>query len=241
MIPGSLQDVPPECLLDKLPDACPLTQQVPLVAAKHCELMIAVGHRVFIKNTKDEPAVLKKGLVVAGFYKGRWISAKQAETDIIFDYLFDFHSADDNVFLKDSFTTMMDVIQSKRATAPADSHVGFHQLKDRPKDGKPQFFFLEKNQDVFFHFESIPVTTTEGDNKVKVSNQNCAGLIPEHAWKSWATELVWSVRWPPIAVKGLQPIRPWIVMACAVHVPPLKIIELKPSVKAEAKMEKQES
>ena len=122
---------------------------------------------------------------------------------------------------------MADIIKTKRASSPADAHVGFHDLKDHPKEGSPGHFLLERKHKVYFRFDDVPVQT-EGDNKlVKISSQNVASCIPVHCWKTWLTELTWSVRWPPTVSKGLQPVRPYITVARPVTLPAESIVELK--------------
>lgn len=163
--------------------------------------------------------MLRKGLVLCGFFKGKWIDNRSAETSI----LFHLEGADSAVFFNNQFLALNEVIKGKRATSPADAHVGFHNLKDLPREGNP----------AHFQCEDVAVKA-EGDGKIKVASHNCAGLIPPH---TWATSLVWSVRWPPTASKGLQPVRPYVAMTRAASLPPQAIIDLKKGA-GHAKIEK---
>ena len=219
-------DPPASCVLSQMPDATPLTHRLGLAVSKTLELSIAVGHRIFLKNTSKEPAVLRKGVILAGFYKGKWVNESSGATSHR-DLLFELHSGEDMVLMGNNYTTMADIIKTKRATAPADANVGFHDLADSPKEGQPGHFILTKKHDVYFRFEDVPVQAEEGKGGVKVSSQNVASCIPPACWATWLTEITWSVRWPPTVAKGLQPVRPYVTAARTVTLPGEALVELK--------------
>ena len=235
-------DPPASCVSSSLPDAVPLVHQVPLTAAKHVNLIITVGNRIFFQNTSKEPVLLRKGLTIAGFYKGKWWGAGKGQQEPEGkDIRFELQNADNMVLMGNQYTSMQEVIQAKRANSPANSHVGFHDLTDQPKDGNPSFFVLRTKQSVYFRFEDTPAKTEDG--KAKIASQNIAGVIPVACWQTWATELIWSVRWPPTEAKGLQPVRPYICMAATKTIPAESVVELKETesqVKEESKTEKME-
>ena len=85
------------------------------------------------------------------------------------------------VLMGNQYTSMQEVIQAKRANSPANSHVGFHDLTDQPKDGNPSFFVLRTKQSVYFRFEDTPAKTEDG--KAKIASQNIAGVIPVACWQ----------------------------------------------------------
>lgn len=235
-------DPPASCVSSALPDAAPLVHQVPLTAAKHVNIIITVGNRIFFQNTSKEPVLLRKGLTIAGFYKGKWWSSGKGQQEIEGkDIRFELQNADNMVLLGNQYTSLQDVVQAKRASSPANAHVGFHDMTDQPKDGNASFFTLtlKTKGSVYFRFEDTPAKTEDG--KVKVASQNIAGVIPVACWQTWATELVWSVRWPPTESKGLQPVRPYICMAATKTLPAESVVELKEiQVKEESKTEKME-
>ena len=176
-------DPPAECVSSSLPDAAPLVHEIPLTAAKHVNLIITVGNRIFFRNTSKEPVLLRKGLTIAGFYKGkRWRPEKGQQPEGK-DIMFELADADSMVLMGNQYTSLQDVIQAKRATSPANSHVGFHELKDQPKDGNPSFFVLQLKNAVYFRFEDIPAKS-DADGKAKVASQNVAGAIPVACWQS---------------------------------------------------------
>lgn len=211
---------PSECLFDSLPDV-PLMHEASLPGLKGCELIIAVGQRIFIKNSSKDPVLVRKGLTLAGFYKGKWWlnQAKEATTEQ--DLLFEVKSAEDMVFMANTHQSLLEVIRAKRATSPADAHVGFHELKDVPKDGCPGYFELKRTHALYFKMDDVPAKH-DADGKPKVSCQNLAGVIPVSCWNTWASQLTWSMRWPPTVSKGLQPVRPYITTKCSFTIPPRK-------------------
>lgn len=239
---GKLDFEPPAaCVLSEMPEATPLTHKITLAASKNLEMSIAVGHRIFLKNTSKEPVMLRKGVILAGFYKGKWANDSTAATSHR-DLRFELHSAEDMVLMGNNYTSMGEIVKTKRATAPADANVGFHDLVDSPKEGQPGHFILTKKHDVYFRFEDVPAESgSEGG--VKVSSQNLASCIQRTCWNTWLTEVTWSVRWPPTVSKGLQPVRPYVTAARNVTLPGECLVELKTigeASAAEAKIEKKE-
>ena len=60
-----------------------------------------------------------------------------------------------------------------------------------------------------------------------------AGAIPVEKWHTAFTEVVWAVKWSATAAKGLQPVRPLVVMARDVVVPAKSAIALFADVERE--------
>ncbi len=70
----------------------------------------------------------------------------------------------------------------------------------------------KKKLTVFFKPGEVQVKQ-EDASKSKTPAGHLGGLIPYKVWqKSALVSVTWAVRWPPVAAKGLQPIRP---MLCA--------------------------
>ena len=92
-------DPPPEFMLQALPEGCPLTHSIPIASSKHVELSLAVGHRIFLKNTSSEVQMLRKGMTLCGFYKGKWVDNGSPEKAV----LFQLEGADSTVFFNNQF------------------------------------------------------------------------------------------------------------------------------------------
>ena len=83
---------------------------------------------------------------------------------------------------------------------------------------------------IFFRAVDIPVKE-EGDNgeenKRTVPAAHMAGLLPFECWaQSSLVSPIWTVKWPPVTSKGLQPVRPMIVAKENMVIPAGKAIEV---------------
>jgi len=69
----------------------------------------------------------------------------------------------------------------------------------------------KKNLIVFFKPGEVQVKQEDSAANSKTPAGHLGGLIPYKVWqKSALLSVTWAVKWPPVAAKGLQPIRPMI-------------------------------
>ena len=244
--PGSYIEAPAGAIFpsDQIPAT--LAYQHAAVSDSQLQLVVTVGPRAFLVNNSASPVLLRAGAIICGFYKGKWwvqrrdkegkASQEASEKDIQFTLK---HSSD-CVILGTSYTTLSEVVLAKRAVAPADGHVGFHELIDEPTAADTKAFKLvqEGSPPLFFKQDDFPVKDGQGDDPPIANAQHLGGALHPNLWeKSWLCGIVWSVRWPPVAKKGLQPIRPFIVTKVSVTCPPHMALELTASADGSAKAE----
>lgn len=233
----------PQSLHASLPDI-PLIHQTPVVSMKCIEVVITVGHKIFLINTGNEPVLMKRGSTVAGFYKGKWWVANEqnaAKGNAEKDLLFELKDSETMVFYGNALLSLGEVIRAKRATSPADAHIGFHDLVDAPRVNEPAFFKVTLKHKAYFNIGDVPASTDDSSGKTKVTCQNLAGVVPVSCWQSWCTGLVWAMRWSSATAKGLQPIRPYIVMSRNVTLPAKGIIELIKPVDSDQTKDEQDA
>lgn len=119
--------------------------------------------------------------------------------------------------LNSKYQPIKDVIKSKRILTPGDAHVAYHDLTDAPTPTDPSaFHFTPKKMNVFFKVTDFPAVKSEegGDSKLMIPAAHLAGAVPPKVWEpSSLSALAWAVKWPAVASKGLQPIRPMVVTA----------------------------
>ncbi|CAK9019083.1 Uncharacterized protein SCF082_LOCUS14370 [Durusdinium trenchii] len=217
-------DIPTLCF------ECKVTSNPSLV------LKVTIGQGVFLENLMDTPQVLKAGVVLCGYYKGKFWSPdgngeKPCEKS---DVLFRLESSMDHVMLNSKYLKVSEVIREKRKLTPADAHVAYHELQDSPTPTDASAFNLvPKKMDVFFKISDFPAVKQEedGQDKLMIPSAHLAGTVPSKVWQtSDLAKVTWAVKWPAVASKGLQPVRPMIVCAKDITVPPKQAVEVvKPS------------
>ncbi len=85
---------------------------------------------------------------------------------------------------------------------------------------------------VYFRASEIPVKDEQGepnDDEVKktIPAAHIAGLLPFDIWQaSSLVTIAWAVKWPPVASKGLQPIRPMLVTSRDFEIPANSAVEV---------------
>lgn len=200
-------------------------------------LKVTIGQGVFIENQGDEPEAVRAGVTLCGFYKGKFWTPDGEAADAPSekaDVLFRLESGSDYVILNSKFVQLSEVIKSKRQLTPADAHVGFHDLTDAPTPTDAAAFTLApKKVNVYFKVTDFPAVKQEdgGEEKLMIPSAHLAGAVPPGVWQtSCVAKLIWAVKWPAVASKGLQPIRPMVVSVKEFTVPSKKAVELvKPS------------
>ena len=186
--PGSYIEAPAGAIFpsDQIPAT--LAYQHAAVSDSQLQLVVTVGPRAFLVNNSASPVLLRAGAIICGFYKGKWwvqrrdkegkASQEASEKDIQFTLK---HSSD-CVILGTSYTTLSEVVLAKRAVAPADGHVGFHELIDEPTAADTKAFKLvqEGSPPLFFKQDDFPVKDGQGDDPPIANAQHLGGALTPH-------------------------------------------------------------
>lgn len=86
---------------------------------------------------------------------------------------------------------------------------------------------------IYFRASEIPVkdeqAEQQNDESVRkvVPASHIAGLLPYERWQSSSLVTIgWAVKWPAVASKGLQPIRPMLVTSQNLEIPANSAVEV---------------
>lgn len=205
--------------LDEMPTLC---YEAKVAANPKLVLKVTIGEGVFLENQGDSDESIKAGVVLCGYYKGKFWSPDSSTNESPnekSDVKFTLKSNSDHVMLNSKFVTLGEVIKLKRQVTPADGHVSYHELIDAPTPTDAAAFRLEpKKMAVYFKVTDFPASvkteTEDSPDKLMIPAAHLAGAVPSKVWEASALALlVWAVKWPAVAAKGLQPIRPMVVTA----------------------------
>ena len=213
--------------LSDLPTA--ITHQASIPGVKNTHVVVVVGQKVWLTNTDTSPRLLKKGNIISGFQSGKfWVKKPDGADPEAKDILFNLTDCTDHIMLGNAYQTVGDVIATKRAASPADAHIGYHEIRDAPTTENPGFFNMKRKFDCYFKPEPLKVKSEQeqAGGPVNIPASQLASSIPAEEWKSWATEVTWMTRWPPTASKGLQPVRPIVLMTRDLVIPQQSAVQL---------------
>ncbi|CAJ1416725.1 unnamed protein product [Effrenium voratum] len=217
----------------------PLNHEAHLVGSGNLSavmLVVTVGEGAYLQNTHAEPITIRKGTTLAGYYKGKFWAPTGKEKEEIgpADVLFSLEGSQDYIILGGKYMSLLDTIKTKRSLSPSDAHVGYHTLTDSPSATEPAAFTLSPKQaQVYFKASDFPakVGKTEGaeagqDDVAKIPAAHMAGTLPASKWNGKYIKMCWAMKWPPVAAKGLQPIRPMVVNSVSLTIPPGKALQI---------------
>ncbi|CAJ1456543.1 unnamed protein product, partial [Effrenium voratum] len=217
----------------------PLNHEAHLVGSGNLSavmLVVTVGEGAYLQNTHAEPITIRKGTTLAGYYKGKFWAPTGKEKEEIgpADVLFFLEGSQDYIILGGKYMSLLDTIKTKRSLSPSDAHVGYHTLTDSPSATEPAAFTLSPKQaQVYFKASDFPakVGKTEGaeagqDDVAKIPAAHMAGTLPASKWNGKYIKMCWAMKWPPVAAKGLQPIRPMVVNSVSLTIPPGKALQI---------------
>lgn len=218
----------PSIRLDDIPQ--PLTWEADLpkvtAASAGCQIVIAVGLRVFLVNPTDAEKALPSGLQVAGFYKGQFLFEKKAEDRLETDVPFAPKDAGDTVLLNQKPESIGNILAAKRQQAPLDAQVVYFDVVDAPTASDSSFFTLKQKYQVLFRSAEAPIKSEDASGKKTVPANHLAGCIKPSHWESSVTTMMWSVAWK---VRGLTPVRPSVVLTQNVKIPAKSAVEITSS------------
>ena len=205
-------------------DMKPLHRKAAIVTCPKLHVEVCVGNAVYLTNHTDEPLTLKDGTTIAGFFKGKFWSdaAQKGKEDQNLeagpsDVAFSLKASSDRVQLGSKLMLLGSLVRAKRDVAPADAIVAYHSIVDQPTQDDPAAFRLEsKGYTIFWRTEDLKAKTAKSEgvgDELTIPAPHLAGTIPSSKWlASAAVDVVWAVKWPAVAAKGLQPVRPAVVL-----------------------------
>ena len=205
----------------------PLTHEAVVCNNSKLTIAVTVGHGCFLINQTGDVQSCKAGTVLAGYYKGKFESLETMPDgpDLV---LFTLTGSSNAVLMNGKLMKVGELINIKRQTNPGDATVSFHELTDTPKPSDPKAFTLKMKPKIFLAFRAQPFPTkteAEGDNPLKIPSVHMAGALPSSAWSRCRfASMLWAMKWPPVASKGLQPVRPMVVNLDNINVPPGKAL-----------------
>lgn len=226
-------------VVEEVPAA--LCWQAKVTGSPKINLIVTVGHGVFARNSSSDVVVVKAGTTLAGYYKGRfWMpdgkgGEDQTPQDTC-DVPFKLQSDQDKVMMNGKFSSLFEIIMAKRELTPADATVSYHELQDAPTATSASAFALKPkgSSALYFKVQDFPArsevkTEADDEQKLMIPAAHLAGAVPVSVWeKCQAARLIWAVKWPAVASKGLQPIRPMLVALYDLKIEGNQIVELVP-------------
>ena len=226
---GMSSDMPDGSLVKLEEVPTPISWDATVPGSKSIHVIIVVGQKICFKNTGNSPQLLKKGSIVAGFQAGKfWVKKPSGEQQPSQkDVLFQLTDCDEGILLGSAYQTVGSVIATKRQASPADAHIAYHELQESPTAENPTHFKLCMKHECYFRVEDLKIKGEADPNKEQnIPANHIAGAIPADSWNTWATKVGWLTRWPPTASKGLQPVRPVILMSRDLLIPESSTVKL---------------
>ena len=217
--------------LDAIPTI--LTEAVCMVKQKTV-LAVTVGHGAFLINREDSPIAIPVGTTLGGYWKGtfRNLDFKTETKPGSAEVAFQLSSCEDHVFIGSKWLELQEVMNSKRLLSPTDAHVAYHKLIDAPTSDRPAGFTVKPLDRICVLFKAETPAKSEGadaDATATVPASHICGSLPSEKWSaSTFLDFCWHVKWPAVASKGLQPIRPVLVASRPLQIPAKKALKVVP-------------
>ncbi len=151
---------------------------------------VKTGNRPYLVNKSEAGQNLAAGTVLAAFGRGRFKKhqanppAGEVE-DPRKEIKYCIDGPDDLVLHNGNLTTVGDLVEARRKTGTTPVvKINYHEMIDKPVDGKPGNFELKQVHDL--RFVPAPATTVEnnGNTENTASQMNMASLLPVEAWNS---------------------------------------------------------
>ena len=222
--------------LAELPKPLCWQAALPSGAAKNkgnaLKMVITIGKRIFIANEASASEItLPAGATVAGYYKGKFLlqGDRKAEADGLqlraSDCLYQLHDSNSLVVFEGKVATVGQVVAQKRALTPLSVVICYHDLVEQPTPEDAKHFVLQVKNQVLFRPENAPAAEDKksADGCVTVALTSLAGCLETSCWETSRTHLLWAVKW---SARGLQPVRPMIVLAASTTVTAGQAVEL---------------
>ena len=222
-----LEVVNPTTEFDKMPG---LTHEFVLTsveAPKNLSVGISSTCQMFINNPNDQEITIPMWTFFAGFKSGKWGSrSNDADQSSLgdFEYLYQLINGNDTVIFEGKMSTLMDVIEQRRAMKPDNADVAYHTINDSPTPEHPGFFTLSKSASISFTVNS-PVVKMEPGTKTTLPQGHAACVLPAKAWMNLnMVSVVWTVGWTISC--GPRPRRPSIYLMQDLVIPPMSVVSM---------------
>lgn len=176
---------------------------------------------VYLYNDTDRELTMKQGMVVAQFFRGKWVTGFQnADADVKQNSVpFCLTGSDDLVMVGPQVFQLGKVMEEARLKDPLKAKLAYHDLITSPVEGGLFAFTATLKHQHAWRSEAGDVQPSVGG---AIIAKPCAGWVPHCKWKHASTALTWIMKW---AQKGLSPVRPVVVMARDMTFKPKEYIE----------------
>ena len=158
---------------------------------------------------------LDAGTLLAGYMKGKWHHlAGDAESS---DVRYEPSHSDEYIIYNGQYKSLQSVVEAHIEEKPAAKHeICYCSKTDVPKPGNPGFFELSMRQQIVYRPSDAPAAVKDETPDLRVVSQPHLGpVLVGSQWTSRYLHITWVVRW---VAKGLQPVRPAVVLRCPVVV-----------------------
>ena len=164
------------------------------------ELVINLGHQLYINNTSLDQLNLAAGTMIAGFGAGTWKLEERDEINTATMILSEMNTSGEMVQFNNRYASLHRVVKNKRHTNPA-AKLMYHVMTDT-SGGE---FDLAMEHKVYF----APKTLTVDELDEQSQLLKIAATIPCELWQTSVTTIIWAVKW---TLQGLCPVRPIVVL-----------------------------
>ena len=229
-----------ESALKDVADLKPLHHKAHIVSSPKLNIEVCVGQAVYIANHTNEVHVVKEGAMIGGYWKGKFWSTQPAKgkdgaeasvaAPTVADIPFELSGSTSRVQMNSKVVPLGSLIKTKREISPADALVAYHVMRDQPTaDDASAFVLSPKAFTVYWKMEDLKPKTTKtegGGDDLIIPAAHIAGTIPHTKWSSSKyCEVLWAVKWPSVAAKGLQPVRPLVAMCLCLCLTSVAVVE----------------
>ena len=130
--------------------------------------------------------------------------------------------ADDTVLCDGHYQSFGAVMDAKRQVSPSSATNWRHTLVNLPKTSKAKHFECKVQKVVSWAMEGSQVD----DGKTRRDLSAVGTYLKVAEWTTDYSSVVWSVKWHTNTEKGLVPVKPVVVLTCAVNLDPKTGCEL---------------
>ena len=178
-------------------------------------MLVFYNDEIYLLNNSESSISLRKGHIVAQYFKGKWQSGYSSADEDGNTIPFVLSTSDDLVVVGTETLCLKDVVEEKRTEDPLKAKVAYHDMVDNASTG---FTLTVKHR----HAWKSEASERPG-NVEAVLTKACAGWVPHGAWTTRSTAMTWIVKW---VAKGLQPVRPLVILKHAIRFDPKTYIKL---------------
>lgn len=194
---------------------------------------IKLQNKIYVMNTGSAEVTLKRGLVLAGFGKGKFKLRDGEDPDTDKEILYDLTGPDQLVLMNGQLLELKTVLAEHRKSVPKLA-LNYFRLEASPEAGKPDNFSLTREHSVYF----VPAGNAkvvldaeeeggeggeDGGKGPAAMQGHVAALVPAKVWDTHCTRVIYAVKW---AASGLMPVRPQVVLTADCTLAPGRAVQL---------------